>query len=88
MQGLSQKYYSKRELISIKEISIAYISPRLYINVKTTKPLHFQLWNNEKLVLHGVGRAKGEESFPVIRGEFKFILYDEKGKSKIKIFQI
>lgn len=83
-----QKDIQKRKILLIEEISISYVNPRLYVDVNTNKPVYFQLWNGDKLILNAAGSAKGEEFFPVIRGKFKFILFYEDGKSKSKKFRI
>lgn len=82
----SQKYYPKRKILTIEDISISYVKPRLFINVKTTK-LHFQLWNNENMVLNATN-GMGEESFPVMSGRYKLILFCRNGDIKTQYFRI
>jgi hypothetical protein len=87
-RSYSQNNSQKRELLLIDGISILSDNVRLYVNVKTNKPVHFQIWNGNKLVLNAEGSAKGEEFFPVMKGRYKFILFDNAGRSKMRYFRI
>jgi hypothetical protein len=87
LQAYSQKDFHRKQVLSVEGISISYVNPRLYIDVKTTKPLQFQIWNGYKLVLNATN-GMGEESFPVMIGRYKLILLEENGKSKTKCFRI
>lgn len=87
-QGYSQKDFHKMEVLVVEGVSISHNDQRLEIDVKTTKPVHFQIWNGNKFVLNAKGSAKGQEFFPIMRGKFKFILFDKAGKSITKYFRI
>lgn len=85
--AFSQNNNPKRELISMDDISIAYRSPRLLIEIKTTKPLQFKIIKNNKIILSG-SNGMGEESFSVMRGNrYKLILFCG-GDIKTKYFRI
>jgi hypothetical protein len=87
-RSYSQKDIQKRELLLIDGISIFSDHQRLYVDVITIKPVHFQIWNGNKLVLNAEGSAKGQEFFPIMRGKFKFIFFDKAGRSKMRYFRI
>lgn len=55
---------------------------------RNNKPIHFQIWKNNELILNSTGSAKGEESFPASKGKYKLIIFDEQDKPKTKIFHI
>lgn len=86
--GYSQNYYQKKEILSIDAISMIYDNQKLYINLKNTNPIHFQIWKNNEMILNAKGRAKGKESFPISKGKYRLIIFPERGKSKTKTFQI
>jgi hypothetical protein len=88
VQAYSRTDFQKKEVLSIDHISISCDNQRLFLDVITSKPVHFELWNGDKLVLHAEGSAKGQEFFPIMRGKFKFILFDKAGKSKTRYFRI
>ena len=50
--------------------------------------MHFQLWKNNQIILNATGVAIGNEFFPISKGKYKLIIFDEKGRPKIKIFHI
>ena len=86
--GHSQQGAQKKEIISIDALSILYENQRLYIDQKNNKPIHFQIWKNNELILNSNGSAEGIESFPVSKGKYKFIIFNGQGKPKTKNFHI
>ena len=40
------------------------------------------------MILNAEGCAKGTDIFPVSKGKYKFIIFNEQGKPKTKIFHI
>jgi ATPase subunit of ABC transporter with duplicated ATPase domains len=83
----SQKHFHKKELVSIDNISIFYDQKRLFVNVKNNKPLQFKILKNNKIILSG-SNGMGEESFPVMIGRYKLILFCGNGDTKTKHFRI
>lgn len=84
----SQEDFQKKEIISTDDITILHDHQKIYIDQKNNKPIHFQIWQDKKLILKSKGNAKGIESCPVLRGKFKLVIFDDLGKSKTKIFHI
>jgi hypothetical protein len=41
--GYSQQDFLKKEMVSIKAISITYYNQKLYIDLKNNNPIHFQI---------------------------------------------
>lgn len=86
--GYSQQGSQKKEIVSIDAISILYDNQRLYLDQRNNKPIHFQIWRNNELILKSKGSAKGIESFSASKGEYTLIIYDRKGKARTKIFHL
>jgi hypothetical protein len=86
--GYSQKYCPKKEVLSIDAISITYAKQKLYIDLKNSDPIHFQIWKKNDMILDAKGSAKGKESFSILKGKYKLIIFNEHGKPKTKIFPI
>lgn len=86
--GYSQHNFQKKKIVSTDAISITYDNQRLYISQKNNKPLHFQIWKNNELILNAVGSAEGKESFPASKEKYKLIIFDGKGKARTKIFHL
>ena len=84
----SQQNFHSKEIVSTDAISITYDNQRLYIVQKTNKPIHFQIWKDKNLILNSEGSAKGIENFPVSKGKYKLIIFNEKGKAKTNVFHI
>lgn len=86
--GYSQNYYQKKEILTLNAISFIIDDQRLYIDIKNTKPIHFQIWKKNEMILNATGRAKGKESFPISKGKYKLIIFNDQGKAKTKFFHI
>lgn len=86
--GHSLQDYQKKEIVSIDAISIIYDNQKLYIDIKNNNPIHFQIWKNNELILNAKGNTGGIESFPVSKGNYKLMIFNEQGKPKTKFFHI
>nr|WP_315195357.1 hypothetical protein [uncultured Flavobacterium sp.] len=86
--GYSQNENTKKEIISTEALTIIYANEKLYIEIKKSTPIHFQIWENKVMILNSDGSAKGSENFPVLKGKYKLVIFDEEGKSKTKNFHI
>lgn len=86
--GYSQQDIQKKEVVSTDAISIMYDNQKLYIYQRNNKPIHFQIWKNNELILNSEGSAEGIESFPATKGKYKIFIFNGKGKARTKIFHI
>lgn len=86
--GYAQDKNTGKEIVSTENISIMYKNQKLYIEIKNSIPIQFQIWKNKEMILNSEGNAKGIENFPVSKGKYKLIIFDEAGKSKTKSFHL
>lgn len=84
----SRQGSQKKEILSIDAISIIYDNQKLYIDLKNTNPIHFQIWKKNDMILDAKGSAKGKECFPISKGKYRLIIFNDRGKAKTITFHI